>query len=71
MRSAWPRVVATLSWLWQQAVITARLAVGVPDYDNYLRHHRSVHAGLSAMSREEFYRERLQARYARGSGRCC
>lgn len=53
---------------------TARLMVGVPDYDNYVRHRRTMHPGEAVMSYEEFFRERQAARYAVGRGRfrgCC
>jgi uncharacterized short protein YbdD (DUF466 family) len=51
---------------------TARLMVGVPDYQAYLDHHRSACPGREPMSRAEFHRERIERRYARGtSGRCC
>ncbi|MEO8670017.1 MAG: CstA-like transporter-associated (seleno)protein [Tahibacter sp.] len=57
--------------IWRQTVITARLAVGVPDYDTYVEHQRLHHAQRTPMSRQEFFRERMDARYARGRNRCC
>ena len=56
---------------WSLAVRTARLAVGVPDYDAYAAHVRSAHPGRLPMSREAFFRERMQARYGKGRSRCC
>ena len=50
---------------------TARLAIGVPDYDNYVAHRRLNHPGEPVMSYEEFFRQRLDARYERGRSRCC
>ena len=52
----------------------ARLMVGVPDYDSYVAHMRAHHPERPVMSYEEFFRERLDARYggANGrTGRCC
>jgi uncharacterized short protein YbdD (DUF466 family) len=49
----------------------ARLAVGLPDYETYLAHRRAHHPGEPAMSRAEFVRERMQARYGKGASRCC
>ena len=52
---------------------TARLMVGLPDYDNYLNHMQENHPDLPAMSYEAFFRERQDARYG-GNGRvpkCC
>ncbi|MCE2870382.1 MAG: YbdD/YjiX family protein [Oxalobacteraceae bacterium] len=52
---------------------TARLMVGLPDYDNYLNHMQITHPEQTVMSYEEFFRERQEARYG-GKGRiarCC
>ncbi len=63
---------------WRDAVSrarqTARLMVGLPDYDAYLAHRRSAHPGEPAMTAEEFHRERTERRYESGPdriGRCC
>ena len=53
---------------------TARLMVGVPDYDTYVAHRRANHPDQPIMTYVEFFRERQQARYAVGKGRfrgCC
>jgi uncharacterized short protein YbdD (DUF466 family) len=53
---------------------TARLMVGVPDYKTYVAHTAVTHPDKTAMSYEEFFRERQTARYAIGKGRfrgCC
>ena len=53
---------------------TARLMVGVPDYESYVAHRRKDHPGEPVMTYEEFFRERQEARYAVGRGRfrgCC
>jgi uncharacterized short protein YbdD (DUF466 family) len=53
---------------------TARLMVGVPDYETYVAHRRSSHPDEPIMSYAEFFRERQQARYAVGKGHfrgCC
>ena len=53
---------------------TARLMVGVPDYDTYVAHRRASHPDEPFMTYVEFFRERQQARYAVGKGRfrgCC
>jgi uncharacterized short protein YbdD (DUF466 family) len=50
---------------------TARLAVGVPDYDTYAAHRREHHPDQPLMSYEEFFRQRTASRYRRGSSRCC
>ena len=58
----------------EMVVKTARLMVGVPDYETYVAHRRTNHPGLPIMTYQEFFRERQGARYAVGKGRfrgCC
>lgn len=51
---------------------TARLMVGLPDYDAYLRHMATAHPGQPFMTRTEFFRNRQEARYGgKNGGRCC
>jgi uncharacterized short protein YbdD (DUF466 family) len=60
--------------MWGWAAQTARLMVGVPDYDNYVAHRRALHPGEPVMTHVEFFRERQLARYACEKGRfkgCC
>lgn len=56
---------------WRVAVATARLALGIPDYDAYVAHVRAMHPEAEPMSRDAFHRERMEARYGRGRSRCC
>jgi uncharacterized short protein YbdD (DUF466 family) len=57
--------------VWRQAVQTARLLIGVPDYDTYVEHMRLRHPERPVMSYAEFFDERMRARYRGGGGRCC
>ena len=53
---------------------TARLMVGVPDYETYVAHRRANHPDQPVMTYEEFFRERQEARYSVSKGRfrgCC
>lgn len=53
---------------------TARLMVGVPDYEAYVAHRIAHHPGEPVMTFEEFFRERQSSRYGTSSGkisRCC
>ncbi|AGK58599.1 hypothetical protein HYPDE_34638 [Hyphomicrobium denitrificans 1NES1] len=53
---------------------TARLMVGVPDYEAYVAHRRQVHPGEPVMTYEDFFRERQSSRYGENGGkisRCC
>jgi uncharacterized short protein YbdD (DUF466 family) len=59
---------------WQLVVRTARLMIGIPDYETYLEHRRIKHPSEPVMTYEEFFKERQDARYAFGKGkisRCC
>ena len=48
-----------------------RLMVGLPDYQTYVAHMESTHPDREPMTYEEFFRERLEARYGGGQGKCC
>ena len=61
------------SW-YRLAAQTAHLMVGVPDYATYVEHRRRHHPGEPVMSREAFFRECQERRYAPAAGRgmrCC
>jgi uncharacterized short protein YbdD (DUF466 family) len=64
-----PDILAMKEW----TVRAARLMVGIPDYDTYVAHWRTVHPDQPAMTYEEFFIERQNARYGFGKGRfrCC
>lgn len=59
------------SVVWRLLAQTARLIVGVPDYDLYVAHMRRMHPDAQPMTREAFFANRLEARYGRGASRCC
>lgn len=65
------RFADALARSWRMLVQTARLAVGVPDYDTYVAHVRARHPESTPMERDVFFAERMQARYGRGRSRCC
>ncbi|TDN62713.1 YbdD/YjiX family protein [Paraburkholderia sp. BL10I2N1] len=48
-----------------------RLMVGMPDYETYVARMRATHPDQPAMTYEEFFRERQNARYGSGAGKCC
>lgn len=52
---------------------TARLMVGVPDYDNYVALMVAHHPDEPVMSYEAFFRERQASRYSskKCTTRCC
>jgi uncharacterized short protein YbdD (DUF466 family) len=64
-------VMGLLARWWRAAVQTARLAIGIPDYDNYVEHIQRNHPERLPMSRDEFFHERMMARYGKGRSRCC
>jgi len=52
---------------------TARLMIGVPDYDTYVAHRRQQHPGEPVIY-EQFFRERQDSRYGFSKGKfkgCC
>ena len=56
-------------------VRAARHMVGISDYDAYVAQHNAAHPGEPAMTYEEFFRQRQDARYC-GLGKdrfrgCC
>lgn len=72
----WPAELSRMMWRglrlwWRAAAQTARLAIGLPDYDVYVSHMRRAHPDITPMSREAFFHERVAARYGRGRSRCC
>lgn len=63
-----------LSGLYRQFTKTARLMVGVPDYDSYVAHRKAHHPAEAIMSYAEFFRDRQDSRYGAKGGkisRCC
>ena len=48
-----------------------RTIIGAPDYDRYLSHVKECHPGQPPMSRDEFAKSRLEARYNQPGNRCC
>ncbi len=48
-----------------------RLMVGLPDYQTYVAHMETTHPDREPMTYEEFFRERQEARYGGGQGKCC
>ncbi len=61
--------------LFSMLVDTARLMVGVPNYEAYLAHMAKAHPGDAVMSYPDFFRNRQDARYgggaSKGISRCC
>lgn len=53
---------------------TARLMVGVPDYDTYVAHRQANHPDQPVMTKPEFFRNSQDRRYGgstNGVFRCC
>jgi uncharacterized short protein YbdD (DUF466 family) len=68
-------VVVTRARLVCELVVkTARLMVGIPDYQTYVAHRQTNHPDQPIMTYEEFFRERQAARYTINKDRlrgCC
>jgi uncharacterized short protein YbdD (DUF466 family) len=55
----------------RRAAAVVRTVVGAPDYERYVAHVRAHHPGTEPLGWAEFYRSRLEDRYARPGSRCC
>ena len=55
----------------RRALRILRTVIGEPDYDRYLAHMQSHHAGCAVVSRDEFMQQRLESRYSKPGARCC
>lgn len=49
----------------------ARAILGVPDYERYLASVRECGCSCAPLTPEEFYKERMDAKYSRLGNRCC
>jgi uncharacterized short protein YbdD (DUF466 family) len=67
------RLLSKLAELRRFVATTAKLMVGVPDYERYAEHRRTCHPAAPIMTRKEFFRERQSARYGGKNqiNRCC
>lgn len=50
---------------------TARLMIGVPDYDNYVEHMRVTHPDQTPMTYEEFSASAGMRDMGKGGAKCC
>ena len=57
--------------IWRDLVRFGRRLIGIPDYDTYVAHLREHHPDRVVPTYEQFFNERLEARYKGGGGRCC
>jgi uncharacterized short protein YbdD (DUF466 family) len=55
----------------QKVLRVVRTIIGVPNYEAYVRHHSENYPGCSPMTRQEFEKERMIAKYYRPGSRCC
>jgi uncharacterized short protein YbdD (DUF466 family) len=66
--------MSKLATWYARARQTARLMIGVPDYETYVQHRKTLHPGEPIMTYEEFFFERQAARYTVSKDRmkgCC
>ena len=55
----------------QKVLRVVRRIIGVPDYDTYVEYVCEHNPGATPLSRKEFERERMTAKYTRPGSRCC
>lgn len=68
------RLLSTVTGAIAKMAQTARLMVGMPDYQAYVAHRKAHHPGEPVMSYDAFFRERQSSRYGENGGRisrCC
>lgn len=63
-----PKNWSRIATLWQRLQQSFRLMVGVPDYDNYVKHMQQHHPDLTPMDAKTFYRYCVDARYPSAGG---
>ena len=74
MKSQGPSLDAGQFSLAEQAKKVAKVVrtiIGAPDYERYLQHVRECHPDWTPMTRDEFAKSRLDARYNQPGNRCC
>jgi uncharacterized short protein YbdD (DUF466 family) len=55
----------------EQVARVVRTIIGAPDYERYVEHLQRCHPDQQPLTREEFARDRLHARYSQAGNRCC
>jgi uncharacterized short protein YbdD (DUF466 family) len=66
--------MSRLRTLYERARQTARLMIGIPDYDTYVQHRKTFHPDEPIMTYEQFFVERQNVRYSVSKDRmkgCC
>ena len=62
---------SVLSLVMARAQQSARLMLGLPDYDTYVAYLKSRKPGQAIPSREQFFRDRVDGRYRPGMAKGC
>ncbi|WP_288546399.1 KCU-star family selenoprotein [uncultured Helicobacter sp.] len=65
------RVFGQIRALYLRSDRFVSLLVGMRSYDKYVEHMRQKHPERKILSRGEFFKEALEARYSGGVNRCC
>jgi uncharacterized short protein YbdD (DUF466 family) len=55
----------------QKVLRVVQTIIGVPRYEAYLEHHCEHYPGTTPLTRKEFEKERMTAKYSRPGSRCC
>jgi uncharacterized short protein YbdD (DUF466 family) len=55
----------------QKVLRVVHTIIGVPNYDAYLERHTEQYPGCTPMTRQEFEKDRMVAKYYRPGSRCC
>ncbi|WP_258399906.1 KCU-star family selenoprotein [Helicobacter fennelliae] len=65
------RVFGQIRALYLRSDRFVSLLVGMRSYDKYVEHMCQKHPERKILSRGEFFKEALEARYSGGVNRCC
>jgi uncharacterized short protein YbdD (DUF466 family) len=64
-------MITYITSMFSRTASLVRAVLGVPDYDRYLGHMRSVHPGDRIMTETEFRHTRMNERYNKAGSKCC
>ncbi|MEP6834615.1 MAG: YbdD/YjiX family protein [Gemmatimonas sp.] len=59
-----------LSW-WSRFAAVVREIIGAPNYEKYVAYMTANHPECSLLSRDAFFKERMNQKYTQPGSRCC
>ena len=59
-----------LSW-WSRVAAIVRQIIGAPNYERYVAYMTTNHPECALLSRDAFFKERMNQKYTQPGSRCC